>query len=385
MSFSTFIILCLEGMLLSFNVAASAALIPSIAADFGVSQFLAGRIVWFYMLPYGVAALLYGPLIRVFDAKRVKFFCILAFASANLMVGFARDIPTLFIGRFLMGIFGASVIPLVLILIARYGESKEKGKSVGIFFSTTFAASLLGLFLSGIIAWRVIYLIPGILGFVLSLIILLYLPGFQKETGALKINYMAAFKDRTVVIIFVYIFLVSLFYHGVQQWLSVYFSGRYAFGQFVISTLITLTSLSGIMGEVLGGRFADSLGRVKTASLGIILMASSVFILILKMPFFLLAVLMIIWGLGWTFNHAGISTLLTDLPVEYLNESASLNSSVRFISGGLGAVLGGILIQKSFHMWLIVFGLCILGTSLVLKLKVSPGDALVCRSKGIPQ
>lgn len=360
MSFSTFIILCLEGMLLSFNVAASSALIPSIAADFGVSQFIAGRIVWFYMLPYGVAALVYGPLIRIIDAKRVELFCILGFAAANLMVGFAGDITTLFIARFLMGIFGASVIPLALILIARHKAPQEKGRFVGIFFSTTFAASLLGLFLSGVIAWRWIYFIPAIAGFVLSLVILLYLPSFKKEADSLRVNYPAVFKNRAIIGIFTYIFLVSLFYHGVQQWLSVYFSERYSFGQFIISALLTLTSVSGILGEVLGGRLADSLGRVRTAGLGIILMAASVFILLLKAPLFFLAALMIIWGLGWTFNHAGISTLLTDVPDKYLNESASLNSSVRFISGGLGAALGGILIQKGFQVWLFIFGACIL-------------------------
>jgi predicted MFS family arabinose efflux permease len=73
-------------------------------------------------------------------------------------------------------------------------------------------------------------------------------------------------------------------------------------------------------------------------------------------PVIILALLMVIWGLGWTFNHAGLSTMLTDLPKEFLNEAASLNSAVRFISGGLGAALGGILMQRSFNLGFIVFG-----------------------------
>ncbi|MDD5584093.1 MAG: hypothetical protein PHV55_03455, partial [Candidatus Omnitrophica bacterium] len=68
----TFIILCLEGAILSFNVAASAALIPSISSDFGLPQFITGRIIWLYMIPYGAAALLYGPLVRAFDAKKIE-------------------------------------------------------------------------------------------------------------------------------------------------------------------------------------------------------------------------------------------------------------------------------------------------------------------------
>jgi predicted MFS family arabinose efflux permease len=41
-------------------------------------------------------------------------------------------------------------------------------------------------------------------------------------------------------------------------------------------------------------------------------------------------------------------------------ESASLNSSVRFLSAGLGSVLGGMVMQKSFNFGFILFGTCLL-------------------------
>ena len=259
-----------------------------------------------------------------------------------------------------MGVFGASVIPLVLILIANSTEGQSHGRLVGIFFSATFIASLLGLFLSGIISWRLIFLIPAITGFILWIHIYMYLPSFKAEEAKIKINYMTSFKNKAIISIFTYIFFISLFYHGIQQWLSVYFSNKFNFNQFLISMLITLTSLSGIFGEMIGGCFSDVIGRIKTINLGIILMIISVFLLIFKMPIAILAVLMIIWGLGWTFNHAGLSTMLTDLPKEFLNEAASLNSSVRFLSGGLGAALGGCLMHKSFNLGFLVFGLSLI-------------------------
>jgi len=356
----TFLILCLEGAVLSFNVAAAAALVPSIAKDFALSQFLVGRIVWLYMLPYGISALLYGPLVRAFDAKRVELFCLFFFSCANLLAAFARDINILFVARILMGIFGASVIPLGLILIGKHIETQKRGEYVGLFFGATFVASLLGLFLSGIIPWRMIFLIPGIAGFILILVMSLFLPSFKKDATGFKVNYAVALKDRNVLIVFTYIFIVSLLYHGIQQWLGVYFSKGFALSQFSISMLITLTSLSGIFGEVIGGKFADLLGRIKAIDTGVILMALSAFLLMLHSPLLILALLMVIWGVGWTFNHAGLSTLLTDMPKEYLHEAASLNSSVRFISGGLGAALGGALMQQSFVLGLTVFGICLI-------------------------
>ena len=363
MSALTFFILCLEGAVLSFNVAATAALVPSIAKDFALSQFFVGKIIWLYMVPYGIAALVYGPLIRAIDAKRVELACMFMFSAANLLAALATSIYALFFARFLMGFFGASVIPLGLILIARHIEGSQRGKFVGIFFSATFIASLLGLFLSGILSWRWIYFIPSVCGFATFILIYLFLPSFKKDTCSFRINYLQAFKNKNIISVFTYIFFISLLYHGIQQWLSVYFSSSFNFGQFVISMLITLTSLSGVFGEALGGWFADSLGRLRIVNLGIVLMILTAILIIFKLSPITLAILMIIWGLGWTFNHAGVSTILTDLPEEFLNEAASLNSSVRFLSGGLGVLVSGVIMQKSFSA-----GFLTLGAGLILLL-----------------
>ncbi len=357
---TTFVILCLEGAVLSFNVAAIAALIPSIAADFALSQFIVGKIIWLYMLPYGLAALFYGPLVRMFDARKVELVCIFLFSLANLLAGVSQNITTLFTARFMMGLFGASVIPLGLIVIARRLEPLKRGGYIGLFFGSTFVASLLGLFLSGLVHWRLIFVIPGIFGFLLWIHMYIYLPSFKEDVGNFRLGYFEALNNKKVIKIFSYIFLISLIYHAVQQWLGVYFSTQLHLSQFLISMLITLTSLSGIFGEVWGGRLADSIGRKRVVNLGVLSMTACIFLLLLKLPLGLLALVMMIWGLGWTFNHAGLSTMLTDLPGEFLNEAASLNSAVRFISGGLGVSLGGLIMQKSFFLGFLVFGLGLL-------------------------
>jgi len=353
---ATFVILCLEGAVLSFNVAAAAALVPSIASDFALSQFVVGKIVWLYMLPYGLAAFFYGPLVRLFDARKVELYCIFLFSLANLLAGLSQNIATLFVARFMMGLFGASVIPLGLILIARRFAEVRRGRYIGIFFGSTFVASLLGLFFSGIINWRLIFIIPAVCGFILWIFMYVWLPSFKEEIGNFRLGYLEAFKNKRVIKIFSYIFLISLIYHAVQQWLGVYFSIQLNLSQFYISMLITLTSLSGIFGEIWGGHLADSIGRLKVVNLGIASMVLCIFLLLIKLPLSLLALVMIVWGLGWTFNHVGLATMLTDLPAELLNEAASLNSGVRFISGGLGVSLGGLIMQKSFTLGFLVFG-----------------------------
>jgi len=357
----TFLVLCLEGIAVSFNVAASSALIPSIASHFQVTEFAAGKMTWLYMLPYGVAALFYGPLARAFDAKKIEVIFFSLFSLANIFCAFSKDIYFFFASRFLTGLFGSCITPLTLILIANQVDSTKRGKYVGVFFSATFLSSLAGLFLSGFIHWRLIYLIPGFAGLIIALLVYGFLPSFKPPMKEKISNYRAALSDRRILQIFAYIFLVSVFYHGIQQWLGVYFARDFAFGQLTISMLITLTSFSGIFGEAIGGVMSDKFGRTKTIKIGTALMIFSVAALIFKPNLYTLIFIMIAWGLGWTFNHVGLSTILTDLPKKFVNESASLNSGVRFLAGGLGALVGGLLMQKSFTFGLSIFGLMLFG------------------------
>ncbi len=98
----------------------------------------------------------------------------------------------------------------------------------------------------------------------------------------------------------------------------------------------------------------------------------SVLALALNLSVPVLAVVMLVWGLGWTLNHAGLSTVLTDLPREVLNEAASLNSSVRFVSGGAGMALGGMLLKQDFDTGFLVF-------AAALGLLLVSSRYLVCR------
>jgi predicted MFS family arabinose efflux permease len=352
----TFVLLCIEGAILSFNVAATSALIPSISRDLGIGQVVGGAIVWAYMIPYGIAALFYGPLIRIVEPRKLELFSFSLFSVANLGFALAGTYMEAIGWRFLMGICGASVVPLVLILIGKLAHPRERGKLVGVFFSATFVSSLAGLFLSGILPWRYIYTIPACCGFLLCAIMYRFLPEFKFEKERFSLNYLAPFQDKTILFIFVYIFFVSMFYHGIQQWLGVYLSLKFDFQQFLISMMVTFTSLAGITGEITGGWISDKIGRLKTIEGGLTFMILSAFLLTLKLNKILMAGVFVLWGLGWTINHAGLSSLLTDLPKKYLNEAASLNSGIRFLSGGLGAWLGGLCIKKSPELNFFFFG-----------------------------
>jgi len=360
-------IFCLTGITIAFNVAAISAIVPAVAKSMNSLEFSAGRIIWAYMIPYGVCALFYGPLSRKINIKHILVLALSLFSVFSFFSSIAQRLSSLFIFRLLAGIFAAGVIPLALIYIAHTFELKNRGKAVGTFFSITFISSLCGLFLTGIIKWRFIFLIPALSAAAAVILVLLLFEKVNIETDGRKSRYIQAFKNQRILRVFVYIFLISLLYHLARQWMGVYFHIQHQFSKFTISMLLTLVSFAGIFGEFFGGLSADKKGRLVTLSAGALIMGIALISLSVANKILFLGLIMFIWGLGWTINHSGLSTYLTDLPKLYTQEIASLNSSVRFLAGGTGAALGGFAMQKSFTITFITVGASLLILSLSSK------------------
>ena len=101
-------------------------------------------------------------------------------------------------------------------------------------------------------------------------------------------------------------------------------------------------------------------------------MTVAILVLPLSAKVFFLACTLFIWGFGWTVNHAACSTYLTDLPKPYMQEVTSLNSSVRFLAGGIGAAAGGFFMQQSFVSTFLAVGILLifLSVSSMFLLKV---------------
>ena len=356
----TYYIFCLTGIIIAFNVASISAVVPSIADDLGVSDFTAGRIIWAYMIPYGICALLYGPLSRIFSIKQILAVCLSAVAFFSFLSGMAHTFASLFVYRFMVGIFAAAMTPLTLLYIAHAFDMKERGSRVGAFFSSTFVASLAGLLLSGIVHWRYIFFIPAVLCILTVALIVKLFPEISLSAEGVKSRYGQALKTRRVSSIFIYIFSISFLYHLARQWMGVYFSQAHHLSLVVISMLLTLESFAGIFGEVFGGRLADKKGRVLSLSVGGLLMTAAILVLPVSAKVFFLACTLFIWGFGWTVNHAACSTYLTDLPKPYMQEVTSLNSSVRFLAGGIGAATGGFFMQQSFVSTFLAVGILLL-------------------------
>lgn len=349
-------LICLGCLTISFNVAVISAAVPVMSQDLLRSKFEVARVIPYYLVPYGIAALLYAPLVSLFRFRTVYVAMMALYGVSCLVCGLATGLEAMLFGRVIMGVTAAGAIPLGLIIIGDHFEKRIRGRLVGIFFSHAFIASILGLLVGGLLPWRLIFYIPAVLGLLAAGGFGWYRTALLDSSHAGHTDYMHALRKSEILRVFLFIFCLSFLYHGVHKWYGVYLDDVYGYDQLKINMFIVLTVVMGMIGQVLGGFLSDLRGRAFTLRVGVTGLSLSVMALWGTYGPVLLGTVLGLIALFWTIGHNGISTILTDFTDEDRPVIAGLNSSVRFISGGLGFILSKPFVAMDFGKTFFVFG-----------------------------
>ncbi len=344
-----YLLLCGACASISFNVTAISAAIPAISRGLGYPDFTIARIIPFYLIPYGLGALAYAPMTQWWSFRRILAGALALYAASGLMCAFgASRLPVFFGGRILMGLSAASAIPLGLLLIGRLYSKEVRGRRVGWFFSSSFVSALSGIVLSGLADWRWLFVAPAVLAGATALGFLAAPAPILARRSEARVSYLRSLRDPKIREVFAFIFALSFLYHGVYKWFGVYLDRFYRMDRTGISLLFALMSVVSFCGQVVGGHLTDRIGRRFSCRSGLILLAIATMLLIGHYPLPLLAFVLAAVSFAWTVGHNGISTVLTDFSEDHRPQIASLNSAVRFISGGLGFFVSSWFVRMSF-------------------------------------
>ena len=266
-----------------------------------------------------------------------------------------------------MGIAAASAIPLGLMVIGQLFEKSIRGRLVGTFFSCAFLASMAGIATTSFAPWRTLFFIPAAMGMI-TCTALIFLPVKSlAQVHKSRINYFKVISDRHIRNVFLFIAAMSFLYHGVHKWYGVYLDKEYHLDKSLISLFFMFISLSGAGGQMVGGFLTDRSGRLSACKAGTFFLAAATMLLAGHYPLIVLAGILAVISMGWTINHNGISTVLTDFSDEDRPMIASFNSSIRFAAGGIGFYLSSFLVQKNFGMTFFGIGILMLFVSFFLK------------------
>ncbi|MBF0532740.1 MAG: MFS transporter [Candidatus Omnitrophica bacterium] len=369
-----FLLLCAGSVIIAFNLAALTIVIPSMSGELRSTDIAVARMINFYMIPYGLGALIYAPLTTKVSYRKVLGFCYLIFGISCLVCAVSRTLFGLFAGSMGAGIAAAGITPLALMLIGDLYEKNQRGRLVGLFFGASFFSSLAGIVLAGIASWRWLFIVPAIMAALTAGWLWAFRWPLLGRTHQARVDYTLIFRETRIRETFIFILTISLLYHAAQKWFGVYLARDYGLDKLTVSFLFIMMSMASLAGQLIGGKVSDQQGRGSSCFVGLLALGSGAMLLVWKYPFWGLAGVLCLFSMGWTIGHNGISTILTDYPDEHRPMIASLNSALRFASGGIGFLISSYFVRYGFGLTFFGIGVLLLALFWPLR-RIIKGEA----------
>ena len=158
--------------------------IPVMQHAFGANLHDVQWVVTIYMLTQAAVIPLAPYLTATLGGKRAYLWSLSAFVLGSLLCGFAWNLPSLVIFRFLQGIGGGVLLPMVMILQYQAFPHEERGKATSTMGIAMMVAPTLGPVLGGYLVssfgwqWAFFINVPvGIIAVILALRVLKPMPG----------------------------------------------------------------------------------------------------------------------------------------------------------------------------------------------------------------
>lgn len=336
-----------------------APIIPALSNAFGTSVQTAGLVVPAYLIPYGIATLIFGLLADRLGVQRVMFASLTAFAALTALTATATSIEQIVLWRVLTGLGASGVVPLALVLVGRLFPYEQRGRPLGWLFGAMAGGmafgSTLGAVLEPFIGWRGLFLAVGAAG---GIVLLLFLPYRRMIAAAMQPvggtlgdlirGYMNLLGTPRGQRTYGYVFVNSMFHSGVFTWLGVYLERRYGLGPVGIGLALLGYGVPGFLCGPLIGRAADKWGRARLLPIGLGLSTLAAAGLLLDLPLVVAAIAITILSLGYDMTQPLFGGIVTSLGGKRPGQAMGLNVFSLFVGFGLGSLIFGEVLRFGF-------------------------------------
>lgn len=331
-------------------------LVPTIAADLGVSLPSAGLLVSLYAVGVAIGAPILTALTGRWNRKIVLMSLMGLFVIGNLLAWQAPSYETLILARILTGL-AHGVFFSIGSMIATSLVSKEKEASaIAIMFTGLTVALVtgvpLGTWIGQHFGWRATFLVVSVLGLIALIGSAILVP------KNLKKSIPATFKEQLQVIVkpqLLLVYLMTILGYGgtftAFTYLAPILEQQTKFAPSAIGLIMLIYGVSVAIGNIWGGKLADKRGPI--SALSIIFSALSVILLLFTftMQSKIAAVLTIlVWGAFAFGNVPGLQIYVVKQAEKYtpnaVDVASGLNIAAFNIGIALGSIIGGSVVEN---------------------------------------
>lgn len=355
-------------------------LLPSLARDLDVTVSQAGLLVSLFAFTVAATGPLLTALMANIERKRLFISVLVLFGLSNALAAAAPNIWVMAVARFVpalaLPVFWslASATAVELVGPARAGRAISM-VAFGIVAASVFGIPI-GVLISDAFGWRAAFGVLSAVAFAKALLLLLAFPSTRIRAESVKLVTQLRILRNPIVV--GHVLLSLLVFTGMftaYTYLADMLERLAGFNRQIVGWTMMAFGAVGLVGNTLGGRMVDRSPLGATALFSSLMAAGLAFVGPVMQSHGLLAVALTVWGIAQAALFIVCHVRLMKSAPEAPAFAASLNISGANIGIGLGAVVGGHVIDQ--------YGLASLGwaAAVIVALSVALAFALMAASR----
>lgn len=330
-------------------------LIPTIAADLGVSLPSAGLLVSLYALGVAVGAPVLTALTGRVPRKTLLVALMVLFTLGNVIAWMAPGYGSLIVARVLTGLAHGVFFSIGSIIATSVVPKEKAASAIAIMFTGLTVALVtgvpLGTFIGQHLGWRATFLAVAALGVIALIGSLLFVPrNLQRSEPATFGQQLAVLAQPRLLLVYA---ITALGYGGTFlsfTYLASILQDVSGFSANAVSGVLLVYGVSVAIGNLWGGRLADRRGPVPALTLIFALLAAVLFVLTFT-AYNTWLVLLTVLALGAVAfgNVPGLQVYVVKQAQRFAPQAADVASGLNIaafnVGIALGASLGGLVVD----------------------------------------
>jgi predicted MFS family arabinose efflux permease len=335
-------------------------MLPALARDFGTTTSGASVVVTATSIAYGICQLLFGPAGDRFGKFRVIAWACLASTLGAAACALSPSLHALSLARALTGATTSALIPLSMAWIGDVVSFERRQPTLAKFMSGQIiglvSGQAIGGFFADTLGWRWAFAFLALIYFAVGVLLLRDVKRQAVPASSQRIPLVAGLRsilgEPVARAILATVFIEAMATFGVMAFIPAYLHERFGISLFLAGSAVAVFGLGGLLYTAAARRWVRTLGEVRLARLGGVLLGLAYLILALAPAWGWGALAALLAGLGFYQLHNTLQTHATQMAPAARGMAVSIFAACFFLAQALGVTLAAMVVDRVGAPWL---------------------------------